>query len=84
MMPEKGVRMMTTLSFPPHLDTPGRIAQKLGVPTHRIQYIVATRKIKPAAYAGRLRLFDRNALARIRHELNAIAARRADLSGGAA
>lgn len=60
----------------PKLDTVGRVAAKLGVPVHRVQYIVQRKAIAPAAYAGRLRLFDRHAVARIRHEINAIDARR--------
>ncbi len=60
----------------PTLDTPGKIAAKLGVPLWRVQYVLATRDISPVAYAGRLRLFDRAAVARIRHEINAIEARR--------
>ena len=69
---------MSANASPPCLDTPGRIASKLGVSTYRVQYVIATRSILPAAYAGRLRLFDREAVALIRHELNAIDARRAD------
>ena len=64
---------------PPPLNTTGRIAANLGVPVHRVQYVISSRDIRPAAYAGRLRLFDHEALARIRHELNAIDAR---CSGG--
>jgi len=69
---------MTVSREPPKLDTPGRIAAKLGVPVHRVQYVIARRRIEPAAYAGRLRLFNREAVARIRHELNAIDARRSE------
>ncbi len=61
---------------PPSLDTTGRIAGKLGVPIHRVSYIIRSRGLKPAALAGRLRLYDREAVAMIRHELNAIDARR--------
>jgi len=60
----------------PSLDTTGRIAGKLGVPLHRVSYIIRSRRLKPAALAGRLRLYDREAVAMIRHELNAIDARR--------
>jgi hypothetical protein len=43
-----------------------------------VQYVLRTRAhIKPAALAGRLRLYDRKAVAMVRHELNAIEARRA-------
>jgi hypothetical protein len=61
----------------PSLLTPGRIADKLGVPLPRVIYVLATRPhILPAARAGILRLYDRRALAMIRDELNAIDARR--------
>jgi hypothetical protein len=62
----------------PSLLTPGRIASELGVATPRVLYILATRPhISPSARAGTLRLFDRTAIAMVRHELNAIDARRA-------
>jgi len=61
----------------PTLKTPGIIARDLGVPLHRVMYILQTREhIRPAARAGRLRLFDRETIALIRHELNKIDARR--------
>jgi len=68
---------MSEVYPPPKLDTVGRIAEKLGVPLHRVSYLITSRGIQPAAYAGRLRLFDREAVAIIRHELNAMDARRA-------
>jgi hypothetical protein len=59
------------------LITVGIIARDLGEPLHRILYVLSSRKhIRPAARAGTLRLFDRQAVAMIRHELNAIDARR--------
>jgi len=62
----------------PTLLTPGRIADELGVPLPRVVYILATRwYIAPAARAGTLRLYDRAAVAQIRHELDSIDARRA-------
>lgn len=67
-------------SIPPRLLTIGKIADILGTPAHRVRYIITSRNIPPAAYAGGYRLFDREAVARIRHELNAIQARR---QGGA-
>ena len=61
----------------PRLRTPGVIAAELGEPLHRIVYVLRTRPhIKPAARAGRLRLFDADAVAMIRHALNAIDARK--------
>lgn len=64
----------------PRLNTIGEIARKLGVAHHRVQYVIMSRAIQPAAYAGRFRLFDNRALARIRYELNRIDATR---QGGA-
>ena len=61
----------------PSLLTPGRIADELGVGLPRVLYVLATRRhIVPAARAGTIRLYDRAALAGVRHELNAIDARR--------
>lgn len=62
---------------PPTLTTPGVIARELGVPLHRVLHVLATREhIRAAARAGTLRLYDRQAVAQVRHELNAIDARR--------
>ncbi len=61
----------------PVLLTPGRLADELGVPLSRVLYVLATRRhISPAARAGTLRLYRREAVAMVRHELNAIDARR--------
>ena len=61
----------------PRLRTPGVIAQELGESLQRVQYVLRTRPhIKPAALAGRLRLYDRQAVAMVRHEINAMDARR--------
>ena len=68
----------------PRLKTPGVIASSLGEPLHRVLYVLRTRShIEPAARAGRLRLYDREAVAMIRYELNAIDARRGEAEGGA-
>ena len=61
----------------PRLRTPGVIARELGEPLHRILYVLRTRPhIKPSATAGRLRLFDRQAVAMVRYALTLIDARR--------
>jgi hypothetical protein len=53
------------------------IAAALAVPLHRVLHILATRShIRPTARAGTLRLYDRRAVAMVRHELNASDARR--------
>lgn len=68
----------------PQLRTPGRMAQELGVPLHRVLHVLTTRQhIQPTARAGTLRLFDAEALAQVRHELNAIDARRSRRGGAA-
>ncbi len=68
---------MTTAPTLPRLRTPGVIARQLGEPLSRVQYVLRTRPhIKPTALAGRLRLYDRRAVAMVRHELNSIDARR--------
>lgn len=62
---------------PPALRTSGVIARELSEPLHRVLHVLATRNhIRPAARAGTLRLYDRKAVAMVRHELNAIDARR--------
>lgn len=61
----------------PSLLTPGKIADQVGVSLPRVLYVLSTRRhILPAARAGTIRLYDRAALAAVRHELNAIDARR--------
>ena len=60
----------------PRLRTVGVIANELGQPLHRVMYVLRTRcDITPAAVAGRFRLYDLEAVARIRHTLNAMDAR---------
>ena len=67
---------------PPRLITPGVIAAEVKAPLHRVLHILATRPhIQPAARAGTLRLYDRAAVAMVRHELSAIDARRHDRKG---
>jgi hypothetical protein len=66
----------------PKLITPGVIAAELGVPLHRVLHVLATRQhIRPSARAGTLRLYDQRAVAMVRHELNAIDARRCQKGG---
>ena len=68
---------MTTNEVIPQLRTPGVVAADLGEPLHRVLHVLRTRPhIRPTARAGRLRLYDREAVAMVRYELNAIDARR--------
>ncbi len=63
----------------PTLITPGVIARDLGVPLHRVLRILSTRQhIKPAARAGTLRLYSKENVAQVRHELSAMDARRSN------
>lgn len=63
----------------PKLRTAGVIAAELGEPLHRVVNVLRTRQhIRPAARAGTLRLYDREAVAMVRHELNGIDALRAN------
>ena len=69
---------------PPRLMTPAEIAKGLGIPLHRVEYILRSRpRIQPRALAGNARCFDDAAVAAVRHEVNAIDARRAAKNGGA-
>jgi len=76
------------ISEAPRLRTPGVIAKELGEPLHRVEYILRTRPhIVPSARAGQLRLYSREAVSLICHELSCMAARREvgvprDRSGG--
>ena len=63
----------------PKLVTVGVIASELGVSVDRVCRVLRTRQhIRPAAYAGNTRLFNNAAIAQVRYELNAIAARRGE------
>lgn len=49
--------------------TMGILAQRLGVPIHRIQYLVRSRNIRPVERAGKLRIFDEKAIETLEQEL---------------
>ena len=51
------------------LLTVGEIAKQLDCPVHRVDYIILSRNIKPVQLAGRFRVFDEEALERIRSEV---------------
>ena len=66
-----------TTAILPLLRTPSVIAKEIGEPLPRVLYILRTRQhIRPAALACRIRLYDRRAVGLVRHELNAIDARK--------
>jgi len=60
----------------PRLNTIGRLAAKLNRPVHRIEYLIRSRGIEPAALAGNVRLFSEAVLPILRRELNTVEARR--------
>lgn len=61
----------------PNLITVGVMAAELGQPIHRVQHVLRTRQhIRPSCRVGRLRVFDEEAVAMVRHELNGVDARR--------
>ena len=61
----------------PQLVTVGVIAAELAVSVERVCRILRARPhIRPCAYAGNIRSFDNAGIAQVRHELNAIDARR--------
>ncbi len=65
---------MSTL---PKAWTPGVIANELGESLSRVRYVLRTRHhIAPIGRAGLIRIYSADAVAKVRHELNAIDARR--------
>jgi hypothetical protein len=63
------------------LLTVGVIARRLGQPVHRIEYIILSRKIQPAGWAGHARVFADSDLSRIDGELRRIAEDRGNSLG---
>lgn len=54
------------------LSTTGEIAQRYGVPLHRIEYLVKARGIEPTARAGHIRVFSEADVGRIGKELDRV------------
>lgn len=52
------------------LLTVGEIAIRLGQPVHRVDYAIRSRGIRPAARAGRLRVFSTEAIAQIQDAID--------------
>ena len=57
--------------------TTGQIAKRHGVPRYQIEYIIESRGIEPVRRIGIVRLFSRDAQARIKDALDVINARKA-------
>jgi hypothetical protein len=61
----------------PQLLTAGRISEILDERTSRVNYVLDSRlHIQPVARAGLLRLYKSSVIAQVRHEINAIDARK--------
>ncbi len=60
---------MTNVS---QLPTIGTIANQLGEPVHRIEYVIRSRSIKPSGRAGNARVFSESDIERIADELRRI------------
>lgn len=54
---------------PSSVPTVGEIARRLGVPVHKVEYVVRARGIVPVAWAGNARVFAESDVARIASEL---------------
>ena len=68
---------------PAQLLTVPRMAERLGVPFHRVEYVLKTRRyIRPTAKAGNVRLFNEEALLFVQFELELIDDRNAKRNGG--
>ncbi len=57
------------------LPTVGEIARRHAVAVHRVEYVIRSRTIKPAARAGNSRVFSETQVERIGSELRRIGER---------
>jgi len=60
------------------LPTVGVIASRLGLPVHRVEYLIRARGIKPIGRAGTARIFSEEAVQAIAAEAQRIDVLRAD------
>ena len=61
-----------------NLLTTGEIARQLGCTRDRVEYLLASRAIAPAARAGKNRVFDETVLTRLRNIIIDIERRNGD------
>lgn len=59
-------------SLPSSVPTVGEIARRLGVPVHKVEYLIRARGIVPMAWAGNARVFAESDVHRIGAELRRI------------
>jgi hypothetical protein len=53
----------------PSVPTVGEIARRLGVPLHRVEYVIRSRNLHPCGLAGHARVFTEADVAHIASEL---------------
>ena len=58
------------------MPTVGEISRRLGVPLHRVEYVLRTRNIRPSGIAGNCRVYADEDVERIAAELRRIGARK--------
>lgn len=61
---------MDTARTQTQLATVGVIADQLGIKVHRVTHAIRALGLKPAARAGRMRVFDDASIDRIKAEIN--------------
>ena len=64
----------------PAAPTVGEIARRLGVPVHRIEYVIRSRDVRPVSRAGNARVFTDADITYIRSELRRIDEEREGMS----
>jgi len=69
-----------TMNTVESLLTVGEIARRLGLPVHRVEYVIRSRKIPPVSWAGHARVFHDADLDRIAAELQRMAPARTSIS----
>jgi hypothetical protein len=66
------------MTAPETLLTVGEIARRLGREVHRVEYVIRSRRIRPAGWAGHARVFSDADLEFITAELRRIARERGE------
>ena len=69
------------MDAPTIMPTVGEIARRLGVPIHRVEYVLRTRDIAPLAMAGNARIYAESDVDRVASELHRIDADRVEGMG---
>jgi hypothetical protein len=63
---------MGNLLQAPAFPTVGEIARRLGVPVHRVVYVIESRRIRPMGWAGNAKVFSEADVQHIASELRRI------------